>query len=162
MFYQCGQKGHYAKSCPQKRLSPVAPVPSSVPSKVEGCNQVQQCQMVCTRQTMKAQDPGPPTSPARTSGDETHLISGNCSKQGAQNDQDQQQVMPVCSDRTKHEQSKKGPKECLQGRVHHVSAETIWDESSVILGMLLANSFPASVLIDPRATHSFISTQFCC
>ena len=26
--------------------------------------------------------------------------------------------------------------------------------------MLLANSFPASVLIDPRATHSFISTQF--
>ena len=26
--------------------------------------------------------------------------------------------------------------------------------------MLLANSFPASVLIDPRATNSFISTQF--
>ena len=30
----------------------------------------------------------------------------------------------------------------------------------IILGMLLVNSFPASVLIDPRATHSFISTQF--
>ena len=80
MCYQCWQKGHYAKSCPQKRLSSVAPVPSSVPSKVERCNQVQQCQRVCNRQTMKAQDPGPPTSPARTSGDETHLISGNCSK----------------------------------------------------------------------------------
>ena len=66
----------------------------------------------------------------------------------------------MCSDRTKHEQSKKGPKEYLQGRVHHVSAETIWDDSLVILGMLLVNSFPASVLIDPRATHSFISTQF--
>ena len=66
----------------------------------------------------------------------------------------------MCSDRTKHEQSKKGPKEYLQGRVHHVSVETIWDDSSVILGMLLANSFPASVLIDPRATHSFISTKF--
>src|SRR6185369_13530130 len=26
--------------------------------------------------------------------------------------------------------------------------------------MLPVNSFPASVLIDPRATHSFISTQF--
>jgi len=66
----------------------------------------------------------------------------------------------VCSDRTKREQSKKGPKEYLQGRVHHVSAETIWDNSPVILGMLLVNSFTASVLIDPRATHSFISTQF--
>jgi hypothetical protein len=66
----------------------------------------------------------------------------------------------VCSDHTKHEQSKKGPKEYLQGRVHHVSAETIRDNSPVILGMLLVNSFPASVLIDPRATHSFISTQF--
>ena len=29
-----------------------------------------------------------------------------------------------------------------------------------ILGMLPVNSFPASVLIDPRATHSFINTQF--
>ena len=66
----------------------------------------------------------------------------------------------MSSDRTKHEQSKKGPKEYLQGRVHHVSAETIWDDSSVIFGMLLANSFPASVLIDPGATHSFLSTQF--
>ena len=66
----------------------------------------------------------------------------------------------MCSDHTKREQSKKGPKEYLQGRVHHVSAETIWDDSSVILGMLLANSFPASVLIDPRATHLFISTHF--
>ena len=125
--YQCGQKGHYAKRCPQKRLSPVAPV----------------------------QDLSPVL---RTSGDETQLISGNCSKQGAQNDQDQQQVIPVCSDRTNHEQSKKGSKEYLQGRVHHVSAETIRDDSPVILGMLPVNSFPASVLIDPRATHSFIST----
>ena len=43
---------------------------------------------------------------------------------------------------------------------NHVSAETIRDNSPVILGMLLVNSFTASVLIDPRATHSFISTQF--
>ena len=69
-------------------------------------------------------------------------------------------MIPECSDRTKHEQSKKGPKEYLQGRVHHVSAETLRDDSPVILGMLPVNSFPASVLIDPRATHSFISTQF--
>ena len=41
-----------------------------------------------------------------------------------------------------------------------MSAETIRDDGPVILGMLPVNSFPASVLIDPRATHSFISTQF--
>ena len=41
-----------------------------------------------------------------------------------------------------------------------MSAETIRDDSPVILGMHLVNSFPASVLIDPRATYSFISTQF--
>ena len=66
----------------------------------------------------------------------------------------------MCSDRTKRERSKNGPKEYLQGRVHHVSVETIRDDSPVILGMLIVNSFPASVLIDTRATHSFISTQF--
>src|SRR6185369_1155951 len=80
--YKCGQKGHYAKSCPQNHLPPVAPV----------------------------QDPSPIP---RTSGDETDLISGNCSKQDAQNDQAQQQVIPVCSDRTKHEQSQKGQKKYL-------------------------------------------------
>ena len=41
-----------------------------------------------------------------------------------------------------------------------MSAETIRDNSPVILGMILVNSFTASVLIDPHATHSFISTQF--
>jgi hypothetical protein len=129
LCYQCRQEGHYAKSCPQNQLSPVAP----------------------------AQDLSPIP---RTNGDETHLISKNCSKQDALNDQDSQQVIPVCSDRTKSEQSKKGPKEYLQGRVHHVSAETIRGDSPVILGMLLANSIPATVLIDPHATHSFISTHF--
>ena len=80
--YKCGQKGHYAKSCPQNQLSPVAPVQdlSTIP---------------------------------RTSGDKTHLISGDCSKQDDQNVQAQQQVIPECSDRTKHEQIKKGSKEYL-------------------------------------------------
>ena len=69
-------------------------------------------------------------------------------------------MIPECSDHTKREQSKKGSKEYLQGRVHHVSAETIRDDSPVILGMLLVNSYPASVLFDTGATHSFISQSF--
>ena len=66
----------------------------------------------------------------------------------------------MSSDRSKHEQSKKGTKEYLQGRVHHVSAETIRGDSPVILGMLLVNSHPATVLFDTGATHSFISKSF--
>ena len=41
-----------------------------------------------------------------------------------------------------------------------MSAETIRDDSPVILGMLLANSYPAMVLFDTGATHSFISQSF--
>ena len=29
MCYKCGQKGHYAKCCPQKRLSPAPPAPQA-------------------------------------------------------------------------------------------------------------------------------------
>ena len=102
-----------------------------------------------------------PSSIPHTSGDEAHLSSGNCSKQDAQSDQDQRQVIPVCSNRTKREQSKRGSKEYLQGKVHHVSAETIRDDSPVILGMLLANSYPAMVLFRYWCYAFLYFTVFC-
>src|SRR3954467_6656881 len=43
------------------------------------------------------------------------------------------------------------------GRVNQISAEETDGTSDVILGTLLVNYFPTSVLLDPRASHSFMS-----
>ena len=41
-----------------------------------------------------------------------------------------------------------------------MSAETIRDDSPVVFGMLLVNSYPATMLFDTGATHSFIAQSF--
>src|SRR3954469_6519457 len=48
------------------------------------------------------------------------------------------------------------------GRVHHVSAEDAYDDPDVVLGTLLVNCHPASVLFDTGASHSFISEGYAC
>ena len=47
-----------------------------------------------------------------------------------------------------------------RGRVHHVSAKDAHDDPDVVLGTLLVNSVPASVLFDTGASHSFMSEDF--
>jgi hypothetical protein len=42
----------------------------------------------------------------------------------------------------------------------HVEAEVAQENRRVVLGMLLVNSTPASVLFDYGASHSFITSQF--
>ena len=46
------------------------------------------------------------------------------------------------------------------GRVHHVSAKDAHDDPDVVLGTLLVNCHPASVLFDTGASHSFISEGY--
>ena len=46
------------------------------------------------------------------------------------------------------------------GRVLHVSAKAAHDDPDVVLGTLLVNCHPASVLFDTRASHSFISESY--
>src|SRR6185437_8324056 len=87
MCYQCGQKGHYAKSCPQKRLSP-AP--------------------------LQAGQQGRPAQP-------------------------------------------RAPQ---QGKVSHVTAESAAEAPNVVIGTSMVNSYPATVLFDTGATHSFIAQSF--
>ena len=53
---------------------------------------------------------------------------------------------------------KSAPTEC--GRVHHVSAKDAHDDPDVVLGTLLVNCHPASVLFDTGASHSFISESY--
>ena len=48
------------------------------------------------------------------------------------------------------------------GRVHHVSAKDAHDDPDVVLGTLLVNCHPASVLFDTGASHSFISESYAC
>src|SRR6185437_643086 len=87
MCYQCGQKGHYAKSCPQKRLSP-AP--------------------------RHAGQQGRPEQP-------------------------------------------RAPR---QGKVNHVAAESAAESPNVVIGTTMVNSYPATVLFDTGAMHSFIAQSF--
>ena len=87
MCYQCGQKGHYAKSCPQKRLSPA-------PRHAE-------------QQGRTAQ-----------------------------------------------------PRAPRQGKVNHVMAESAAESPNVVIGTSLVSSYPATVLFDTGATHSFITQSF--
>ena len=47
-----------------------------------------------------------------------------------------------------------------RGRVHHVSAKDAHDDPDVILGTLLVNCHPTSVLFDTGASHSFISESY--
>ena len=47
-----------------------------------------------------------------------------------------------------------------RGRVHHASAKDAHDDPDVVLGTLLVNCHPASVLFDTRASHSFISENY--
>ena len=84
MCYQCGQKGHYAKSCP----APQAP-----------------------RQAGQQGRPAQPRAPR-------------------------------------------------QGKVDHVTAESAAESLNVVIGMSMVNSYPATVLFDTGATHSFISQSF--
>jgi hypothetical protein len=46
------------------------------------------------------------------------------------------------------------------GKVNHLEAEAIQDAQDVVVGMFLVESYPAKVLFDTGATHSFVSTSW--
>ena len=87
MCYQCGQKGHYAKSCPQKHLSPA----------------------------------------------------------------------PRQAEQQGHPAQLRAPQ---QGKVNHVTAESAAESPNVVVGTSMVNSYPATVLFDTGATHSFVAQSF--
>ena len=47
-----------------------------------------------------------------------------------------------------------------RGRVNHVDVEAAQEEPTIVMGTLLVNSVPATVLFDSGASHSFISGTF--
>jgi hypothetical protein len=47
-----------------------------------------------------------------------------------------------------------------RGKVNHLEAEAIQDAQDVEVGMFLVESYPAKVLFDTGATHSFVSASW--
>jgi hypothetical protein len=47
-----------------------------------------------------------------------------------------------------------------RGKVNHLEAEAIQDAQDVAVGMFPVESYPAKVLFDTGATHSFVSTSW--
>ena len=52
------------------------------------------------------------------------------------------------------------PRAPLQGRVNHVTAESVAEAPNVVIGTFMVNSHPATVLFDTGATHSFITKSY--
>ena len=52
------------------------------------------------------------------------------------------------------------PATAARGHVNCISAEEAQEDPNVVLGTLLVNCHPASVLFDTRASHSFISESY--
>ena len=48
----------------------------------------------------------------------------------------------------------------IQGRLNNVDMTTTHGAKEVVYGFILVNSTPATVLFDPRASHSFISSAY--
>jgi hypothetical protein len=48
----------------------------------------------------------------------------------------------------------------MYSKVNHVTSEEAQQAQDVILGMFLASSYPATILFDSGASHSFISSSF--
>src|SRR3954463_8238480 len=52
------------------------------------------------------------------------------------------------------------PNPFQKGQVNHINVEEIYEESDAVAGKFKLNSFPALVLFDTGASHSFISRAF--
>ena len=52
------------------------------------------------------------------------------------------------------------PRAPRQGKVNHVTAESVAESANVVIGMFMVNSHPATVLFDTSATHLFITKSY--
>ena len=63
-------------------------------------------------------------------------------------------------DKKKQEQGSKVKRNYIQGRLNNVDMTTTHGAKEVVYGFILVNSAPATVMFDPRASHSVISSQY--
>jgi hypothetical protein len=88
-------------------------------------------------------------------GDTSHLLN-SCPKKDVEINKDQKKIQhPQTHASTKNKQWKKST-----GRISYAVMGTIPYDNAVIFGTLIVHTTTATVLYDPRTTHSFISAQF--
>ena len=65
-----------------------------------------------------------------------------------------------CQDHPQQKQEQKVQKKHEQGRLNNVDMMTIHGAKEVVYGIIPVNSASATVLFDPSASHSFISSAY--
>jgi hypothetical protein len=151
--YQCGHEGHYFRNCPKKSsLQITSEMKLSQSSYME---YEQKCTETSTN-TVKTTPPCNLSSHACFGyGDTGHLVN-SCPKKDVEiNKVQKKRQHPQTHASTKNKQRKKSI-----GRISYAVTGTIPYDNAVIFGKIVIHTTIATVLYDPRTTHSFISAQF--
>jgi hypothetical protein len=151
--YQCGREGHYFRNCSEKSsLQITSKIKLSQYSDME-------CEQKCTETSTNIVKTTPPCNLSSRAcfgcGDTGHLVN-SCPKKDVEiNKVQKKRQHPQTHASTKNKQRKKSI-----GRISYAVIGTILYNNAVIFGTLVIHMTIATVLYDPRTTHSFISAQF--
>jgi hypothetical protein len=151
--YQCGREGHYFCNCPEKSSLQI-----TSEMKLSQSLDMEYEQKFTETSTNNVKTTPPCNSLSRACfgcGDTGHLVN-SCPKKDVENNMVQKKRQhPQTHASTKNRQRKKST-----GRISYAVIGTIPYDNAVIFGTLDIHTTIATVLYDPRTTHSFISAQF--
>jgi hypothetical protein len=149
-YYQCGREGHYFCNCPEKSSLQI-----TSEMKLSQSSDMEYEQKCAETSTNNVKTTPPCNSSSRACfgcGDTDHLFN-SCPKKDVEiNKVQKKRQHPRTYASTKNKQRKKSI-----GRISYAVTGTIPYENAVIFGTLVINTTIATVLYDPRTTHSFIS-----
>jgi hypothetical protein len=151
--YQCEREGHYFHNCPEKSsLQITSEMKLSQSSDME-------YEQKCTETSTNDVKTTPPCNSSNRAcfgcGDTYHLFN-SCPKKNVEINKVQKKRQYL---KLMHQQRINNGKKSM-GRISYAVIGTIPYENAVIFGTLVIHTTIATVLYDPRTTHSFISAQF--
>jgi hypothetical protein len=151
--HQCGREGHFFRNCPEKSsLHITSEMKLSQSSDME-------YEQKCTETSTNNVKTTPPCNSSSRAcfgcGDTGHLFN-SCPKKDVEiNRVQKKRQHPQTHASTKNKQRKRS-----MGRISYAVRGTIPYDSTIIFGTPVIHTTIATVLYDPRTTHSFISAQF--
>jgi hypothetical protein len=149
--YQCGREGHYFRNCLDKSSLQI-----TTEMKLSQSSDLEYEQKCTETSTNNVKTTPPYNSSSRACfgcGDTDHLFN-SCPKKDVEINKVQKKRQHPQT-HAKNKQRKKSI-----GRISYAVTGTIPYENAVIFGTLVIHTTIATVLYDPRTTHSFISAQF--